>query len=124
MNKLKLKIVTPEKEILSSEVDEVVAPSTQGALGIYPHHMNIMVRLDPGELVMRADGKEEFLAVGGGFLQVMDNTVTVMTDLAANVSEIDEKSIEDARKRAQEALSNKLTHEQYVSTLAAFKLAD
>ena len=118
MAQLHLKIVTPEKEIFSDQVDMVTLPSAEGELGILPHHTNLMAKLIPGELRIKIGGKLEVMAVGGGFLQVTDNTLTVMTDLALEEKEIDEKAVEEAKKRAESALSEKLSSEEYAETLA------
>ena len=118
MAQLHLKIVTPEKEIFSDQVDMVTLPSAEGELGILPHHTNLMAKLIPGELRIKIGGKVDVMAVGGGFLQVTDNTLTVMTDLALEEKEIDEKAVEEAKKRAETALSEKLSSEEYAETLA------
>ena len=118
MAQLHLKIVTPEKEIFSDQVDMVTLPSAEGELGILPHHTNLMAKLIPGELRIKIGGKVDVMAVGGGFLQVTDNTLTVMTDLALEEKEIDEKAVEEAKKRAEKALSEKLSSEEYAETLA------
>ncbi len=118
MSQLQLKIVTPEKEVLDESVDMVTLPSFEGELGILPHHANLMAKLIPGELKIKKDGKVESLAIGGGFLQMANNTLTIMTDLAAYESDIDEKAVEEAKKRAEMALSEKLSNEEYAETMA------
>lgn len=121
MANLHLKIVTPEEEVLNEEVDQVNVPTTQGELGILPNHVNLMAKLIPGELKIKRAGKASYFAIGGGFLQVENNTLTIMTDLAQNAQEIDEKAVEAARKRAQEALEQKLGDEEYAQTLASLE---
>lgn len=113
-----LKIVTPEKLIFEGEVDQVNISTMDGELGILPHHTNLMARLKPGELVIKKSGKVDSMAIGDGFLQVSDNILTVMTDLAQEPSQIDEKAVEEARKRAQAALEQTLSDEEYAETLA------
>lgn len=115
---LHLKIVTPEKLILDGEVSQVNIPTEQGELGILPHHANLMAKLMPGELVIKRNGKIETMAVGGGFLQITDNILTVMTDLATYAADIDERAVEEAKKRAETALSQTLSNEEYAETLA------
>ncbi|MBI2593097.1 ATP synthase F1 subunit epsilon [Candidatus Daviesbacteria bacterium] len=121
MSELVLKIVTPEEEVLSEEVDQVNVSTTQGELGILPHHASLMAKLIPGELKIKQGGKVSHFAIGTGFLQVENNVLTVMTDLAENAEEIDEKAVEAARKRAEEALEQKLGQEEYAETLAALE---
>lgn len=125
MSQLHLKIVTPEKLIFEDEVNEVILPSSEGQLGILPHHANLMARLLPGELRIKKSGKEEIVAVGDGFLQMVDNNLTVMTDLATHAEDIDERAVEEAvasaKKRAEAALEQKLSAEEYAETLAVIE---
>ncbi len=121
MSKLHLKIVTPEKEIWSEEVSEVIVPSVEGELGILPHHENLMAQLKPGELQIKNGEKTNSLAIGAGFIQMIDNKLTVLTDLAEHASDIDEKKVEEAKKRAQAALEQKLSDEEYAETLAVLE---
>lgn len=118
MSQLQLKIVTPEKQVLDEVVDMVTLPSSEGELGILPHHANLMAKLIPGELKIKRGGKVESMAIGGGFLQVANNTLTIMTDLAAYEADIDEKAVEEAKKRAEQALQEKLSNEEYAETMA------
>lgn len=118
MSQLHLKIVTPEKLIYDDEVTQVNVSTEQGELGILPNHANLMARLTPGELVIKKNGKVESMAVGDGFLQIADNTLTVMTDLATYTEDIDERVVEEAKKRAEQALSQTLSDEEYAETLA------
>lgn len=118
MNQLHLKIVTPEKLIYDEEVSQVNVPTEEGEIGILPGHANLMAKLEPGELVIKKGGKVDSMAVGDGFLQVADNTLTVMTDLATYATDIDERAVEEAKKRAETALSQTLSDEEYAETLA------
>lgn len=123
MVQLNLKIVTPEKEVFNLPVDEVVIPSAEGELGILPHHTNLMAKIIPGELKIKIGGKVEVLATGSGFIQVTDNVATILTDMAVEEKEIDEKMVEEAKKRAEQALQNKenLSDEEYATTLASLE---
>ena len=118
MSQFHLKIVTPEKEIFNEEVSEVLVTSAEGELGILPHHANLMARLVPGALRIKKGEKETVLATGEGFLQIVDNKLTILTDLAEHAQDIDEKAVEQAKKRAEEALLQKLSDEEYAETLA------
>ncbi len=113
-----LKIVTPEKLIVDEEVSGVNAPTEDGIIGILPNHINLMSKLQPGELEIKRGGRVDTMAVGDGFLQMADNNLTIMTDLATYASDIDEKAVEDAKKRAELALAQKLTDEEYAETVA------
>lgn len=118
MAELHLKIVTPEKLLLDETVSGVNVSTEQGIIGILPNHVNLMAKLTPGELVVKRGGKMESMAIGGGFLQVADNTLIIMTDLATYAQDIDERAVEEAKKRAEQTLSQTLSNEEYAETLA------
>lgn len=115
---LHLKVVTPEKLLIDEEVNQVNVSTEQGILGILPNHANLMAKLEPGELIIKKGGKVDTLAVGDGFLQVSNNILTIMTDLATYAQDIDEKAVEEAKKRAEQVLSQTLSDEEYAETLA------
>jgi F-type H+-transporting ATPase subunit epsilon len=104
---LQLDIVTPEKKIFSDTVDTVVIPGVSGEAGLLPNHAPLVTTLAPGELRYVKNGKEEFLAIGEGFVEISDDNVSVITDLAVADADIDEKAVEEALKRAEEALKSK-----------------
>lgn len=118
MAKLNLKVVTPEGIVSEQEVDEVIISTVDGEIGILPHHTNLMAQVVAGEMRIKNNDKETRMVVGSGLLQIVDNTLSIMTDLAEKAEDIDEKAAEEARKRAQSALEEKLTDEEYASTLA------
>jgi F-type H+-transporting ATPase subunit epsilon len=102
---LKLEIVTPEREAFSEEVDSTVIPGIDGELGLLPAHAPLVTILQPGELAYTKDGETHHLAVGEGFVEVSGDTVSVMADVALSEDEIDESAVEEALKRAEEALA-------------------
>jgi F-type H+-transporting ATPase subunit epsilon len=120
MATLNLEIVTPEARTFSGEVQMVIAPGVEGDLGILPEHMPLMTQIHPGELrITTADG-EIYLAVGEGFLEVLPDRVSVMTDMAVVEADIDEKAAEEAVARAQKELSEKfLAGEEHAFVQAA-----
>lgn len=101
---LLLEIVTPERIAYSGPVDSVVLPSESGEVGILSGHIPLLTMVEPGELQVTANGATEFLAIDKGFVQVLGDKVSVLTEQAINVSEIDLNALEDARKRAEKAL--------------------
>lgn len=121
MSQLNLKIVTPTQEIFNETVDAVNAFTESGEIGILPGHISLMTKLKPGELQIKKGGKLTHMATGDGFLQISDNTVTVMTDLAVEEDLINEKAVEEAKKRAEVALTEKLSDEEYAQTLATLE---
>jgi len=105
MATLKLKIVTPDKSAFQGEVDSVVIPASEGEMEILPMHIPLVTQIKPGELVISKGGRKDYLAVGEGFVTVMQDAVNVLTDMAIDREKIDEGAAEAAVKRAQEALA-------------------
>ncbi|MFN8533116.1 MAG: F0F1 ATP synthase subunit epsilon [Dehalococcoidia bacterium] len=101
---LQFEIVTAERQVYADEVDIVIAPGSEGELGILPHHAPLVTRLVPGELTVRRGSQEVSLFVGGGFLEVRPDKVVVLADTAERVEEIDTQRAEEARRRAAERL--------------------
>ncbi len=103
-NTLHVEVVTAERELYNGEADIVSAPGSEGRLGILPRHAALLTTLAPGELTIKLAGAEEPLFVSGGFLEVSNNSVTVLADTAEHAEEIDQARAEEARRRAQERL--------------------
>jgi F-type H+-transporting ATPase subunit epsilon len=109
MATIRLEIVTAERSVYSEDVDEVVAPGTEGELGILPHHAPLMTMLKPGALLVKRNGQEQHLAVSGGFMEVRPERIIVLADTAERAEEIDIARAEEARRRAQEAVAGAAT---------------
>jgi F-type H+-transporting ATPase subunit epsilon len=107
MAKLKLEIVTPEAKAYSDDVDMVVIPGVEGELGVLPMHVPLMTQLLPGPLRILKDGKQSELVIGGGFAEVTQTNVSILTDMAIEEQAIDEAAAEEAIKRAEAALKDK-----------------
>lgn len=122
---IKLDIVTIERQVFSEDVDMVVAPGTEGMLGILPHHAPLMTGLKPGELVIKRRGQpDQLLAIGGGFMEVRPDKVTILADSAEHASEIDVARAEEARRRAEELLLEKPADlAQYAALEAQLRVA-
>jgi F-type H+-transporting ATPase subunit epsilon len=115
-----LDIVTPEKIIFSDTVEDVYLPGSEGEMGVLDMHAALVSPLDPGELRYKKDGKIEELAVGEGFVEVCDDKVSVLIDLAIGEDAIDEAQVEEAMKRAQEALAGEnVDHDEMAALQAA-----
>ncbi len=112
-NTLKLEIVTPEAKTFSDDVDMVTFTGGEGEMGILPQHMPLMTELVSGEIHAIKGGQNIFLAVGTGFVQVTGDRVSVLTDMAIRAENIDEAAAEQARKRAEERLRQKLSDEDH-----------
>jgi F-type H+-transporting ATPase subunit epsilon len=101
---LRLEIVTPEARAYSDDVDLVVLPGVEGEMGIYPLHDPMMTQIKPGELVVTKGHEILYLAVGEGFVEITQDHVNVLTDMAIEEQHIDPALAEQAVKRAEETL--------------------
>jgi len=119
MATLKLEIVTPEAQTYSEDVDMVTLPGIDGEMGIYPQHVPLMTQIVAGEVVVRKAGQDYFLAIGEGFAKITGDHVAILTDMAIRAEAIDESRAEEARKRAEARLSEKLNDEQTAVASAA-----
>src|SRR3954466_2838204 len=116
---LKLEIVTPEATVYSEDVEMVTLPGVSGEMGIYPMHVPLMTQIIPGEIAVRKDSRDYFLAVGGGFVEITGERISILTDMALQAENIDELKAEEARKRAEARLQEKLTDEEVASVNAS-----
>jgi F-type H+-transporting ATPase subunit epsilon len=107
-NTLKLEIVTPEARTYSDDVEMVTLPGGEGEMGVYPQHVPLMTQLVPGEITVRKDGQDLYLAVGEGFVEITANRVAILTDMAIRSEQIDEARAEEARRQAEARLAEKL----------------
>lgn len=107
MAKLRVEVVTAERQLLAEDdVDMVVAPGSEGTVGILPKHAPLLTLLNPGVLRIKKDGQESAMFVDGGFLQVNRNRVLVLADTGEREDEIDEARAQEARQRAEAALKD------------------
>ena len=100
-------MVTAEKLLFSDQVESIVAPGEAGELGILPHHAPLLSTLKSGELRVTQDGQEQFISITGGFLEVLDNKVTVLADAAERADEIGLERAEAAVRRAEERIATR-----------------
>ncbi len=121
MATIRLDIVTAERLVSSDEVDVVVAPGIDGELGILPNHAPLLTVLRPGELRVVKDGEESFIAVSGGFIEVMGSKVTVLADTAERAEEIDIERSELALKHAQERVASAASDIDIEKAIAAMR---
>ena len=114
--KLILSIVTPEKQLVSDEVDQVNAPGTDGDLGILYDHAPLLTNLRSGQLSYEKDGETVALVVSGGYLEVTDNRVTVLAETGEFLHEIDRERAERAHADAEKLLLTDLSEEEFIET--------
>ena len=120
---MELQIITAEREVFSGEVDTLVAPGIEGQLGILPNHAPLITVLQPGELMVRVAGEESYLALSGGYMEVLGNRVIILADAAEDVDEIDEARAQEAMERAQQRVANRESEAELQQALASLRRA-
>ena len=107
MNTIRVDVVSAEELIFSGDAKFVALPGEAGELGILPKHTPLISRIKPGSVrIETADGKEEFVFVAGGLLEVQPDHVTVLSDTAVRGQDLDEQKANEAKLAAEEALKN------------------
>jgi F-type H+-transporting ATPase subunit epsilon len=104
MSPIRCEIVTQERVVYDQEVDMVIAPGSEGELGILPHHVPLLTALAAGELRLRVGDDESSFAIGGGCMEVLPDHVTILATAAEQADEIDIERAEAARERAERLL--------------------
>ena len=118
VNTLKLEIVTPNAVVYSEDVEMVTLQGVEGQMGIYPQHVRLMTQLVPGEMIVHKGGRDDFLAVGEGLVEITNDRVAIVTDMAIAAENIDEARAEEARQRAAAQLQEKLSSQDLASVNA------
>ncbi len=116
---LRLEIVTPAGTVYSEDVEMVTLPGVAGEMGVYPQHVRLITQLVPGELIVRKNGRDQFIATGEGLIEVTADCVAILTDQAIPAERIDEAKVEEARQRAEARLREKLSDEEVASVNAS-----
>ena len=116
---LRLEIVTPEETAYSEDVEMVTLPGIAGQFGVYPQHMPLMTQMVPGEIIVQKGGRDTYIAAGEGVIEVTATRVSILTDLAVAADRIDEAKAEEARKRAEARLREKLSDEEVANVNAS-----
>ena len=118
---LRLVVISPEKKVLEMDCLSVTLPTVEGEITILPKHTWLFSLLKPGEIIAKSKNEEISLAVGGGFVNVGPDKVTVLPEFGIKTNEIDEEKVKEAKQRAEDILKNKLDEEG--SALAQASLA-
>jgi F-type H+-transporting ATPase subunit epsilon len=120
---LKLEIVTPDRKVLSEEVEYVAAPGVEGEFGVLPNHIPFLSALGVGSLYYKKDGRRFYVFVAGGFAEVGQNKVSVLAELAEKAEEIDVERARKALERAQQRLQEQADREAYARAKASLAKA-
>ena len=121
MAPMRLEIVSPERVVYSEDVDVIVAPGIDGDLGILPRHAPLLTALRSGEILVRQNGEESFMAVSSGFMEVLGNKVTILADTAEHADEINEQRAEEAMTRAQERVASATVNQDLEQAMSALR---
>jgi F-type H+-transporting ATPase subunit epsilon len=116
---LKLEIVTPEAVVVSENVQMVTMTAVDGQIGVLPAHVPLLTQVVPGEIIVRTGGRDSFLAVGEGLVQITGDAVVILTDMAVPAENIDEARAEEARLRAAARLRDKISDEEVATVNAS-----
>jgi F-type H+-transporting ATPase subunit epsilon len=121
---LQVDVVTIERRVYSAEdVEMVIAPGSEGEMGVLPRHEPLVTALKEGELEIVRPGARDILAIGGGYMQVRPSHVVIMADVAEQADEIDLERAEAARRRAEERLREAPKDVDAAQALAALRRA-
>jgi F-type H+-transporting ATPase subunit epsilon len=118
---LKLEILTAERQVYSGEVDIVIAPGELGELGILPQHASLLTPLQPGELRIRKGNEEITMTVTGGFMEMFQDTLTILADAAERAEEIDIERAREAMRKAEERIRTTITDMDLSRALASLR---
>ena len=124
--KYELRVVSVERSLFEGEVEFIIAKGADGELGVLARHAPLMTILKPGPLRIQETygGQEQVLFVGGGFMEVLPDRVTVLADVAEHADEISIEKAEEARRRAQERLAGTLTTAEEIEFQNALATAE
>jgi F-type H+-transporting ATPase subunit epsilon len=124
-DKIRLRVVTPSRLMLDEEVDEVTAPGALGEFGVLPNHITFLTLLEPGEMSYKQGASRYFLAVSGGYAEVLDNTMTVLADSAEYPDEIDIDGARRTKGRAETQMQQlNPDYKEFLAAAAASRWAD
>ena len=121
---IELEIVTPEKQVVHTQVEEIQIPGKAGYLGVLPGHAPLITELAVGEISYRSGGKTTLLAVAWGFAEVLPNKVTILAETAERAEDIDVTRAQAALKASQERLAAADSEEKVDQALAAVRRAE
>jgi len=121
--KIRLEIVTPERQVLAEQADEVVLPSVEGYMGVLPGHAPLLAQLDVGEVSYRAGNRRHFLAVTGGFAEVLRESVSILATACERAEEIDVERARRSKEKAESSLRLDASEREFHQAAARLKRA-
>ena len=121
--KLLLEIITPTKVVLKEEVDEVTLPTVNGEISILPNHIDLLTKIKEGEMSVKKGNKTDSFAITGGFLEISNNTVSILADHAIKADDIEIAKVQEAQERAKLAMKNKESSKEFAIAEADLRKA-
>lgn len=115
MKSFRVKLISPEGVKYQDEADELILPTENGQIGVLADHQPLVALLTPGEVIVRNNGKEHYLATHGGILKVENNSVEILADSASYADELDQIKIDEARAKAQKRLEDAQNEVDYAN---------
>jgi F-type H+-transporting ATPase subunit epsilon len=119
MDTMTLEIVTPQAIAFSEQVNIVTLPSADGEISVYPQHVRLITRLEPGEVIVHQNGQDRSLAIGEGLAEISADRVAIITDMAIPADRIDEAKVDEARARAEARLREQISDEEVATVNAS-----
>ena len=121
MNQMVLEIITPQRKAFSESVNAVFVPTIQGRVGVLPKHIGLFTALTEGEVKIEYGGKEWFLAIGGGFMEVTKEKISILVSRAVHADEINEAELKQAQLEAKEQIAQKGKTQERAQALASLR---
>src|SRR3989344_8819667 len=118
---LQLDIITLEKTIYSATIDAIVVPTTSGEITILPNHIPLISQIASGEMTIKKQNKDQHIAITGGFIEVNNNRITILADYAVRSEDIETAKAEEAKKRAEKLVSEKIGKEDFAQAQAQLR---
>ncbi|MFW6324841.1 MAG: F0F1 ATP synthase subunit epsilon [Desulfovibrionales bacterium] len=120
---IKLEIVTPDRMVLSEDVEYIGAPGIQGEFGVLPNHIPFLSALGIGSLFYKKDGRRHYVFVAGGFAEVSSEKMTILAEISEKAEEIDVERAQRARERAESRLQQAKDRVEYARVQAQLSRA-
>lgn len=121
MSNILLEIITPQRKAFSEMVNAVYAPTINGRIGVLPKHIGLFTALTDGEVKITYGGKEWYLAIGGGFMEVTKDKISILVSQAVHADEINEMELQKAQKEAKERIAQKGKTEERSMAIASLR---
>ncbi len=116
-----LEIITPERTAYTDTVNALSVPTPNGTIGVLPKHVGLFTVLGEGEIKITSAAKELFLAIGGGFMEIAKDKVSILVSRAVHADELNERAIKEAHDRARDTLASKVKGEELATAQAVLR---